>query len=708
MKNQWMIPVPAPAVVCRKMSACIRNFILQNHFNAGKWGVSVLILPLLFLFSGCHCQIQNHSANSATLYVFIGTLFLLFPGVALIKPERWKITYKGLVLISVPLLILLVFVALILNLKRHNQEAQTKSLHSKEVIAQTQLILQVLLDAETGMRGYVITGDKRFTEAYQNSAARLPDELNRLETFVLDNPTQEKQARRISAEATEKIFFIKQTEQLVNAGYRDEAISQVKSGEGKRLMDRAREQIVIFLQEEERLDNLRRQALEASWDRFNQLLIAGVSVSILLMLMLAFFFSRSINNRFMTLTQNAQALAEGKERALPMEGEDEIAQLDKTFHKMAEALSLAAQKERALFDNATEIICSLDATGKYVNINPASLKIWGYKPAELIGQHYSTIVVQEDRIKTGEAEAAILQGQDLNDFENKIRCSDGTEVWMTWSATWSETEKLMFCVARDVTARKRAEEIAEKRKLALEETAAELTAINKELEAFSYSVSHDLRAPLRHIDGFTNLLQKSASASLDDKGRRYLSTISEAARRMGQLIDDLLAFSRISRTEMSTTTVSLEELFRQVQHDLQSEMNGRNIKWEINSLPQVQADPSMLRLVIMNLLSNAVKYTRNRPEAHIEVGKLNDSIEQTTIFVRDNGAGFDMKYVDKLFGVFQRLHSVSEFEGTGIGLANVQRIIHRHGGRTWAEGKVNDGATFYFSLPGTQKGRDSL
>jgi PAS domain S-box-containing protein len=705
MKNKWMIPVPAFAVFCRKMPVYIRNHSSQNLSNAAKYQLIILIIPLSLLFTGCNGGIQNNSTNQANLHLFGSLLFLILPAVALIKPDNWKITHKGLVLIALPLIILLVFIALVLNLKRHNQEAQAQSLHSKEVIAQTQSILQTLVDAETGMRGYIISADKKFTEPYQQSIAKLPDELNQLETLVQDNPRQEERARHISVEAAEKIFFIKQAEQLVHAGFQDEAISQIKSGQGKRLMDEARQQIAVFLQEEERLDSLRQQALAASWQRFNQLLLAGVSVSILLMLILASFFSRSIQNRLMTLTLNAQALADGKELATPMEGEDEIAHLDKTFHKMAEALSLAAQKERALIHNATEIICSLDAEGRYVNINPASLKLWGYKPEELIGQHYSELVVQEDLARTEEAEAATLQGQDLSDFENKIRSRDGTEVCMTWSATWSETEQLMFCVARDVTARKRAEEIAEKHKLALEETAAELTSINKELEAFSYSVSHDLRAPLRHIDGFANLLQKSASATLDEKGRRYLNTISEAARQMGQLIDDLLAFSRIGRTEMSTITVNLEELVRQVQHDLQPEANGRKINWQIHPLPQVQADPSMLKLVIVNLLSNALKYTRNCPEAHIEIGNLNDQAGQTTIFVRDNGAGFDMKYVDKLFGVFQRLHSMSEFEGTGIGLANVRRIIHRHGGKTWAEGKVNDGAIFYFSLPMAQKGK---
>ena len=241
------------------------------------------------------------------------------------------------------------------------------------------------------------------------------------------------------------------------------------------------------------------------------------------------------------------------------------------------------------------------------------------------------------------------------------------------------------------------QEANEKLEARISERTADLVSTNNELEAFAYSVSHDLRAPLRHLDGFANLLRRNCYQRLDGPAQRYLDKITAAGQRMGSLIDDLLAFSRLGRSDISRTQVSLQLLQDEVRHELEPDLAGRTVVWIIGELPDVYGDRSMLRQVFVNLLSNAVKYTRDRPEGRIEMGCSATTEQEATIFVRDNGTGFEMQYVHKLFGVFQRLHS-DEFEGNGVGLANVRRIVERHGGRVWAEGAVDQGATFYCSL----------
>jgi signal transduction histidine kinase len=228
---------------------------------------------------------------------------------------------------------------------------------------------------------------------------------------------------------------------------------------------------------------------------------------------------------------------------------------------------------------------------------------------------------------------------------------------------------------------------------------AQLQSANEELESFANSVSHDLRAPLRHIDGYIQLLKMKTGSALDQQSQHYMDTISDSAGKMGVLIDDLLSFSRMGRKAMSFQQVALGHLFQEVIRELEPATADRSIDWHIGDLPVVRGDEAMLRLALVNLVSNALKYTRPRPQTKIEIGSQPGQNTETVIFVRDNGVGFDMAYGDKLFGVFQRLHRMEEFEGTGIGLSNVQRIIARHGGRIWAEGKVDRGATFYFSLP---------
>ena len=260
---------------------------------------------------------------------------------------------------------------------------------------------------------------------------------------------------------------------------------------------------------------------------------------------------------------------------------------------------------------------------------------------------------------------------------------------------------LLFVIVRSIAERAQAEDEVRRLNEQLEqrvlERTAQLEATSRELEAFSYSVSHDLRAPLRHIHGFAKLMRER-SEKLDDTTVRYLTIITTAAAKMGNLIDDLLALSRTGRTELRAQEVDLGHLVRDVSEECAREAKGRPVAWNLNELPRVTGDSALLRIVFVNLLSNAVKFTAKREGAVIEVGAASGDKDEVIVHVKDNGAGFDSRYAGKLFGVFQRLHREDEFEGNGIGLATVQRIVHRHGGRVWATGEIDRGATFYVAL----------
>jgi light-regulated signal transduction histidine kinase (bacteriophytochrome) len=284
---------------------------------------------------------------------------------------------------------------------------------------------------------------------------------------------------------------------------------------------------------------------------------------------------------------------------------------------------------------------------------------------------------------------ALGRGEAVRDEELQYEFPDGTRGWLSISsAPLSDARGKVFAAivtVADVTRHRQAEE-------ALRQT-------NAELEAFSYTVSHDLRAPFRHVVGFAQLLRREADR-LSDAGRRNLDNIINAAASAGRLIDNLLAFARLGRAALSPAPVDVYRLVESVRREvMQSEGQGRAITWNVADVPAARADAAMLQVVVRNLLSNAVKYTRPTAQAVIDVGSAPGSGGQVVYFVRDNGVGFDMKYADKLFGVFQRLHRQEDFPGTGIGLASVKRIVERHGGRAWAESEPGRGATFYVSHP---------
>jgi PAS domain S-box-containing protein len=371
-----------------------------------------------------------------------------------------------------------------------------------------------------------------------------------------------------------------------------------------------------------------------------------------------------------------------------------------------EALETSEEKYRSLVELSPDALFVVQNDEHIAFINSAGVKLLGAPTAEkLIGKSVREIIHPSSWKSVQQRMAQMLQEGKPTPFrERKMLRLDGTTVDVEIAAAplTFHGKPAAQAIAHDITERKRSEEEIRRLNVDLEhrvqERTAELETANKELEAFSYSVSHDLRAPLRHIEGFVEILVANKSSGLDEESTQHLETIADASKKMGRLIDDLLTFSRTARAELNKLKFPFGDLVRAAVRDLQHETVNRRVEWSVGELPEVDADPALLRQVMLNLISNALKYTRTRKVAHIEIGSRSNGREEI-FFVADNGVGFDPRYAHKLFGVFQRLHRAADFEGTGIGLANVRRIINRHGGRTWAEAELDKGAKFFFSLP---------
>lgn len=543
--------------------------------------------------------------------------------------------------------------------------------HTHAVLTQLEQVLTGTLSMQAGARGFVLTGSDEVLAPFHAGAATTADGMRQLRELTADNPAQQRRLDELEPLLREAGTLLTARIEARRRAGSDALQHTTVFRSSQQIVERARRVIHELLSEERRL---LRERMRETQRAARATIEASVACGVIAMAFVgaaAFLARRDFRERL----RSEQAL-----------------------HKS----QLMFQR---LFDDAPDASIQVNQSGLIVRANKQTENLFGWPPRTLAGQPLGALLPERFVARHGGHLAAYFAAPRTRPMgvglELYARRHDGSEFPVDIMLSPLDTDEGLqaLAVIRDVTERRAIEERIRQLNLDLQLQNARLETVNTELEAFSYSVSHDLRAPLRHIDGFASLLSKQASGSLDETGHRYLGVISDAARRMGRLIDDLLTFSRMSRTQLDAAEVDQDQLVADAIREPGIDRPG--IEWHIAPLPRVRADAAMLRQVWLNLLSNAAKYSAHAEPPRIAVGSLPDPDTPGgyVFFVRDNGVGFDMKYAAKLFGVFQRLHSDAEFEGTGIGLANVRRIVARHGGRTWAESTPGAGATFYFSLP---------
>ncbi|MCD9018878.1 sensor histidine kinase [Parachryseolinea silvisoli] len=556
----------------------------------------------------------------------------------------------------------------------------TKSVeHARNVLSEAEQTLSFVKDIESGGRGYLITQDSSYLEHFMLARSNIHTNIRKLKELTQGRASLETILDSLSVYIDKRIAFTAKLITTRNENGFEAAQRLVLTKNGNRITDKIRHLITSIQRDETNLLTQRQKENAKSSRDFNNAF--GILLVSMVALLTIVFFTVWIN--FSARTR----------------AEKELMQVNRELEKNINQVKESKEKFSRIFDvNPVGISISRLPAGTMIDVNASLLKMYGFTLEEVVGRTAVELNMVDSDVRE-ELIRELMQGVKVRDREILVRHKSGTMFPVLFSVdTFSMADKqFVITFSYDITDRKKAEERVIQLNTDLEANLQQLEMANKEMESFTYSVSHDLRTPLRAIDGYARMLDEDFSTVLDNEGRRLLDTIQYNAKKMGNLIDDLLAFSRLGKKGLQKTTVNTRELVENVLYEIGNSLSD-NASVKIGNLQPIEADYALINQVFVNLLSNAAKYSSKKECPIIEIeSKLHET--EVIYSVKDNGAGFDMKYADMLFGVFQRLHKVNEFDGTGVGLAIAHRIVSKHGGRIWADAKPGEGATFFFSLP---------